>query len=118
MEKRDPLRDLMSYIAYPMGTVLEFHLRRILGRDPKEVLPENPREYYRALVDVFGGEGAAIWLIRTALEIASFKTGIYLDPVEFVEAIRRGDREILKRKLEMLESALPRGDGELRDGLS
>ncbi len=114
--KVDPLKEIMNRVAYPTGTVIEFHLRRRLRRDPKMVLLEDPKRYYDALLEIFRGEEeAVIWLIKTALEVASSKTGLYIDPLEFIEALRTGDKEVVRKRLSALAKALLRGDGELEE---
>ncbi len=86
--------------AYPAGTVLEHHLKRLLG-DPDQVLWEDPKRYYEALVEVnMGDEALASWIIRSAIELINEKCRLEINPFEIVHAFKTGDRERVRRFVE------------------
>ncbi|RLF03627.1 MAG: hypothetical protein DRK00_08610 [Thermoprotei archaeon] len=107
-KKRRPAFRLSKYLdslSYPVGTAMSVNFKR-LGRDMDLLFLEEPAEFYRLLIEVYSGdEESAIFFLRLLAGSLTEKTGLYVDPVEFAEAVKRGDKAKLHRILEAVSRA-------------
>ncbi|MEM1673346.1 MAG: hypothetical protein QXI56_00540 [Candidatus Bathyarchaeia archaeon] len=85
-----------------------FFLYRRLGRDPFEVLWDDPKTFYRELERIFK-VGAKV-LIKLLVSRINSEFGLNMDPEHFLELMQRGDqisvekiRLFLKRVAELYE---------------
>lgn len=94
------LSEYLDALSYPVGTAMSINFKR-LGRDMDPLFLEDPAELYRLLAEVYGGdESSALSFLRLLAASLTERSGLYIDPVEFAETVRRGDREMLSRILE------------------
>ena len=100
---RKPIFRLSKYLdslSYPVGTAMSINFKKS-GRDMDLVFLEEPAEFYRLLVEVYSGdEKSATFFLRLLAGSLTERTGLYIDPIEFAEAVKRGDRAKLHRILE------------------
>jgi hypothetical protein len=76
--------------------IISFHLKKKFGKDPYEVLVDDPKTFFNGLEEVLGaGAEAVISLIGAFLVI---KYGVNCTANEFVKLLNKGD-EPCKRKL-------------------
>ena len=99
---------LLNYVAPNLGLVLEFHLKRILGRDPGEVLVNHPSKVYEALKVLNNNdERATDFLLETLIRAIEREYNITISITEFIHVMKSNDvakfREILNRILRHLE---------------
>lgn len=80
--------------------IISFHLKQKFGKDPYEVLVNDPKTFFNGLKDVLGaGAEAVISLIGTFLVI---KYGVNCTPNEFVRLLNKGDEPSKRRLKEIL----------------
>ncbi len=92
-------------------TAFQYHLRRLLGRDPLEAFYEKPREFYEALEEVFGESGARVTfrvLYGKLINLSGFEE---LTPDRLFEVLMRDEGAAREIIVEMLEEILRRGGG-------
>ena len=114
------LKRLLDEVAYPVGTVFYFHLKRVLGVEPEDLIGENPREFYNALKEVFkGDEEKTDYMLRVLVKMTNAK---YLPDVASPEAVERlfkaiknGDKEEASRYISRLREAVKRSVGAGRE---
>lgn len=87
----------------------QYHLKRLLGRDPLEVFYEKPREFYKALEEFFGESGARVTfrvLYEKLIALSSFEE---LTPEKLFELLMRDEEAAREIIVKMLEEILRRG---------
>jgi len=84
------------------SVVIEFHLKQKFGKDPYEVLLEDPKSFYEALEEIFGaGAESMISLVGTFL---IKKYGITCTATEFLNMVVNGDEPAKRALKEILTS--------------
>jgi hypothetical protein len=80
--------------------IISFHLKQKFGKDPYEVLVNDPKTFFNGLEEVLGaGAEAVICLIGTFLVI---KYGVNCTADEFVRLVTKGDEPSKRRLKEIL----------------
>jgi len=90
---------------------LQYHLRRLLDRDPLEAFYERPREFYEGLDEFFGESGARVTFKVLCGKLIALSGLEKLTPDKLFEILMRDEvaaREII---VEMLAEILRRGEG-------
>lgn len=87
-------RVLCSSLGFSSGKAILFFLKEALGRDPFEVLWENPKAFYDEIVKVFG-DGAKI-LISILVENINLECGLSMSPEHFIEIIQSENQSSLE----------------------
>lgn len=92
-------------------TAFQYHLRRLLGRDPLEAFYERPREFYEGLEEFFGEGGARVTFRVLCGKLIALSGLEELTPDRLFEILMRDEvaaREII---VEMLAEILRKGEG-------
>ena len=80
--------------------IISFHLKQKFGKDPYEVLVDDPKTFFNGLEEVLGaGAEAVISLIGAFLVI---KYGVNCTADEFVRLLNKGDEPSKRRLKEIL----------------
>lgn len=77
------------------GEAILFFLQDNLGRDPFEVLWDDPKAFYQALEKIFGA-GAKV-LINVLVTTINRECGLNFDPEDFLNLIRGGDQRSVEK---------------------
>ncbi|RLE57661.1 MAG: hypothetical protein DRJ40_00110 [Thermoprotei archaeon] len=99
---------LLNYVAPNLGSVLYFHLKRLLGRDPTEILVKEPRKVYEVLKTLNAGdERTTDFFIESIVRAIERECGITISITEFIYVMKSNDserfREILDRMVKHME---------------
>ena len=85
--------------------IISFHLKQKFGKDPYEVLVDDPKTFFNGLEEVLGaGAEAVISLIGAFLVI---KYCVNCTPDEFVRLLIKGDEPSKRRLKEILTKCSP-----------
>lgn len=81
---------LHSSLGESAGEAILFFLRSNLGRDPFEVLWDDPGAFYREMEKIFG-VGAKV-LVKLLVSRINSELGLNISPERFLELMQRGDQ--------------------------
>jgi hypothetical protein len=89
-----------SNLGLTFHIIISFHLKQKFGKDPYEVLVDDPKTFFNGLEEVLGaGAEAVICLIGTFLVI---RYGVNCTTDEFVRLLIKGDEPSKRRLKEIL----------------
>ena len=114
------LKHLLDKVAYPIGTVFYFHLKKTLGIEPERLIKEDPGKFYTAFKQLFkGDEEKTDYMLRILIRLTNAR---YLPEEATSEAIERlckaiktGDKKETSRYIERLRESIERGAGAGRE---
>ncbi len=96
------LSKYLDSLCYPVGTAMRVNFEK-LGGDLDRLFLEEPAEFYRLLIEVYSGdEEAATFFLRLLASSLAERFGLRVNPEEFAEMIKRGDKVMLHSILEVL----------------
>lgn len=85
--------------AVSLGSVLRINLRKRFGKNPLEVLLEEPSKFYSAVVDILQGEYTAEMMASLLAKELSRIIGKHVDYRYLLNALKNDDRDYLRRVL-------------------
>jgi len=92
--------------------IISFHLKQKFGKDPYEVLIDNPRAFYNGLREVLGeGAEAIISLVGTYLTV-KYDTNCTAE--EFVRLFTRNGKPTKERLQEMFRNIILQEENKLK----
>ncbi len=92
--------------------IISFHLRQKFGKDPYEVLVDNPRAFYNGLREVLGeGAEAIISLVGTYLTV-KYDTNCTTE--EFVRLFTRNGKPTKERLQEIFRNIILQEENKLK----
>ena len=92
--------------------IISFHLKQKFGKDPYEVLIENPKIFYNGLKEVLGeGAEAVISLVGTYLTV-KYSTGCPTE--EFVGLFTKDGKSTAQRLQEVFRSIILQEENRLK----
>lgn len=92
--------------------IISFHLKQKFGKDPYEILMENPKLFYNGLVEVLGaGAEAIISLVGTFITV---KYNINCTTDEFVKLFTRDGKPAAQRLQEVFKSIILQEESKLK----
>ncbi len=91
--------EVINSFALTLGSVLKINLEKTLGRNPLEVILEEPSRFYKAAVDVLQGEHAFEMMASLLADKLSQIIDIKIDYKHFINALKNNDKEYLYKIL-------------------
>lgn len=101
-----------SSLGSTFHIIVAFHLKQKFGKDPYEILIENPQAFYGGLAEILGaGAEATINLVGTYLSV---KYGMSCTTEEFVKLFTKGCKTQRFTLSEILESIINQEKNKLK----
>lgn len=85
---------VLDEIAYPVGSVLRYHMRKRLKRDPSDLFERDPKAFYDLLREILGLNAEAFLVALS--DVLREEYGVNLNGEELIRALREDDKYYVK----------------------
>jgi len=93
---------ILDEIAYPVGSVLKYHMRKRLKRDPSGLLEKDPKAFYDLLKEILGLNADAFLIVLSDVLKREYEVG--LSGEKLIRALRENDKDYVRYLLDKVRS--------------
>jgi len=98
------LSKIIDHVAYPTGTVLDFHFKKLFGKSPEKIIEEAPKRFYEALVQLNNGdETSTKEFLKLLARLLNRAFDLSLDPETFMLSFLNNDSEYFEEIFKKLK---------------
>lgn len=87
---------ILDRVSPSFGSILRYHMAKLLGADPLEVMYRSPSAFYEAMCEALGSKEACDYTLRVLAEEISSEEGVSVDPDLLISALKGGVSDTLR----------------------